>query len=196
MNRLMWASAASASCNENHISFTCLLLHHIPFLRRIKAWMEVEEHTIARCCRAIGGIGNCCCSWSALYNLNMALRSSSKSCTWRLAPINFRSLGPGRVIVGFEGILVVLMLLLSGWMISIRRLGDNAPLLNLILIRSRREPISCLLLSLNLSVASLSSCIRISSSSCSVHIYLVLNSSAKVLLSLVHHMMMLNLVSC
>jgi hypothetical protein len=87
------------------------------------------------------------------------------------------------------------MLLLSGRMVaSIRRLSHYPPLLNLVLINARRKSIGCLLLGLHLCISGLVSGVRVSGCSRSVHVNLVLNSSAKVLLSLIHHMMMLDLI--
>jgi hypothetical protein len=88
------------------------------------------------------------------------------------------------------------MLLLSGRMVaSIRRLSHYTPLLNLVLICARRKSIGCLLLGLHLCISCLVSSIRVSGCSRSVHVNLVLNPPAKVLLSLIHHMMMLDLIS-
>ena len=191
----MRTSASSISSNEYNISFTCLLLNHVAFLRRIKTWMEVEEHPVAGASWTVCVIYHCWRYRSTLNYLDMALRSRSKSCTWR-GSISFRTLGAWCIIVCFEGILIILMLLLPRRMIAVWWRSYHTSLLHLVLICPRRKPICSLLLSLHLCVASLASCIRISCGSCSVHFNLVLDTSSKVLLSLVHHLMMLDLISC
>jgi len=192
---VMRACASTVSCNENNILLTCLLLYHITFLRRVETRMEIEEHSIAGACWAIGCVHNYWWNRCPLYYLNVTLRSCTKTGAWRCS-VSLWTLGSRRVIICFKCILVVLVLLLPRRMVGVRWRSNYTSLLNLILICSRRESIGCLLLGLHLSISGFTSAVRISCCCSSVHINLVLYASSKVLLSLVHHMMMLNLISC
>ncbi len=156
--------------------------------------MEVEEHPITRTSRAVSGIGHLRRNWGALNDLDMVLRGCAESGARRCSSIHFRSLGSWWIIVGLESILIVLMLLLSGRMASIRRLSHYTPLLNLVLVWPRWESVGCLLLGLHLCISGLVSSVRVGSCCRSVDVNLVLNPSTKVLLSLIHHMMMLDLI--
>ena len=191
----MRTSTSATTSNEDSISLACLFLYHVTFLRRIKTWMEVEKHAVAGACWTICVIYHCWRNRCPLNNLDMTLRSCSKSSTWR-GSISFRSLSAWCIIISFECILIILMLLLPRRMIAVWWRSYYSSLLNLILICSRRKSISSLLLSLHLSIASFASSIRISCCCCPVHFDLILGTSSKILLSLVHHMMVLDLVSC
>jgi hypothetical protein len=158
---LMRACASAVSRNEDHVSFAGLLLYHVTFLRRVKTWMEVEKHAVARACRSIGGIYH---SWgyrSTLDYLDMTLRGCTKSSTWR-GPVCLRSLRTWRVVVSFKGILIVLVLLLPWRMIAVWWRSYDTSLLHMVCICARWKPECSLLLGLHLGIASLGSCIRIS----------------------------------
>jgi len=91
---LMGARASPASGNEHHILLTGLLPNHVAFLRRVEAWMEVEEHPIARTSGAVSGISHLGRHGGALNDLDMVLRGCAKPGARRCSSINFRSLGP------------------------------------------------------------------------------------------------------
>ena len=91
---LMGARASPASGNEDYILLTGLLPNHVAFLRRVKAWMEVEQHPIARTSGAVSGISHLGRHGSALNDLHMVLRGCAKPGARRRSSIHLRSLGP------------------------------------------------------------------------------------------------------
>lgn len=187
----MWACA---SIDEYYVFLAGLFLHsHVSILRRIQTGMEVEEHSVT------------CTRWpiilrssTAMNNLNMSLRSCAHPSWGRHS--SFRALSSTwAIIVCFEGILVVLMLLLPWWMVSRWRLSNDASLNLVLIVRCLTcwNSISRLyLLNIRSPITILVSRTRLICSCCS-DIYIIWTlycSGSKLLLSLVHHVMMLDLI--
>ena len=80
---VMRARAPPISSNEDYILLTGLLPNHVALLRRVKTWMEVEKHTIARTSRAVSGISYLRRHGRALNDLDMVLRGCTKPGTRR-----------------------------------------------------------------------------------------------------------------